>query len=63
MKVPPERPRKTTSINLLLSAMDIPMTIPMGAITEKIPRNKIISLVEYPVLEKAPPRETAAAVL
>lgn len=63
MKVPPEMLRKITSMSLLLSAIDMPMIIPIGAMIENIERKSKISFKVYPVLANATPREMAAADL
>lgn len=63
MKVPPDSPRNVTSMRALLSAICMPMMIPMGVVRAKIPRKRTISFSEKPVLAKAPPSDTAAADL
>ena len=50
-------------MSLLLSAIDMPMIIPIGAMIENIERKSKISFKVYPVLANATPREMAAADL
>ena len=63
MNVPPERQAKIESIRGLVSVSNMPTTTPIGDIIEKRAMKIMISFKEYPVFAKAPPRETAAAVL
>ena len=63
MKVPPEIDMKIVSTSLLVSATCMPMMMPSGAMSEKIPRKIRICLVVKPLRAKAPPNDTAAADL
>lgn len=51
------------STSRLLDGIDMPMMMPSGVVSAKIPRKSRICMVEKPVRAKAPPSETAAADL
>ena len=61
--MPPERLRKITSTMGEVSVIDIPIRIPIGVMTAKMPKKSRICLVVNPVRANDAPKETAAAAL
>jgi hypothetical protein len=61
MKVPPATDMKIVSTSKFDSVSDNPIIMPIGALIEKIARQRKIYLKVNPALANAPPREIEAA--